>query len=209
MKKTAFKDWDLDGLDKSFGLEQILEEESQTYQNWKKLAQTFEIDSIEKHTILRLQKPLRWAGKAWNELELENKFISPIFMLVEFDDRKMAYLTGVIGDYELSGIVDGMIATGSRNPDVPLFCMHKYKRSVDNDGHPDAQALGAMLVAREMNPNDKPIYGLYIVGLIWNFIILEDNKYVINKDYKSGDEELFDIFKMLKALKEIIKTELR
>jgi len=213
MKKTTFKDWDLDGLDKIFGLEQVPEEENQIYQDWQELAQIIQITDFENTALLKLQKPLKWAGKAWNEFELENKFISPVFMLVEFDDRKTGYflerkLSGIIDDYELSGIVDGMIATGSRNPDVPFFCMNEYKRSVDNEGNPDAQALGAMLVAREMNENKKPIYGLYIVGLIWNFMILEGDKYVISKDYKSGDEELFDIFRMLKALKEIIKTKL-
>lgn len=212
MKKAAFSDWDLDGLDRSFGLEQIPEEESETYQYWKKTAQTFEVNHIEEHTILRLQKPLKWAGKAWNEFELENKFISPIFMLVEFDDRKTGYflerrLTGTVGDYELSGIVDGMIATGSRNPGLPFFCMHEYKRSVDNEGNPDAQALAAMLVAREMNQNKKPVYGLYIVSLIWNFIVLENDQYVISKSHNAEDEELFEIFKMLKALKEMINDK--
>ena len=40
-------------------------------------------------------------------------------------------------------------------------------------GTPDAQALAAMLVAQELNSHDKPIYGLYVVGLIWNFIVLK------------------------------------
>ncbi|MCK5925067.1 MAG: hypothetical protein KAG10_04165, partial [Methylococcales bacterium] len=109
-----------------------------------------------------------------------------------------------MGDYELSGIVDGMIATGFRDPDRPLFCMHEYKRSIGNQSAPDAQALAAMLVAREINNNDKPIYGLYVVGLIWNFMVLNGNDYYISKDYKSDNEEIFLIFNMLKALQKII-----
>jgi hypothetical protein len=31
-------------------------------------------------------------------------------------------LSAIVGDYELSGIVDGMIATGFRDPAIPLFC---------------------------------------------------------------------------------------
>ena len=33
----------------------------------------------------------------------------------------------------------------------------------------------AMLVAQEINQNKYPIYGLFVVGLIWNFIILDKN----------------------------------
>jgi hypothetical protein len=49
----------------------------------------------------------------------------------------------------LSGIVDGVIATGIRNPQMPYFCFHEYKRSLENQGTPDGQVLAAMLVARE------------------------------------------------------------
>jgi len=64
-------------------------------------------------------------------------------MLAEIDDGQIGYflerpLSATIGDYQLSGIVDGMIATGFREPDIPLFCMHEYKRSLENQGAPDA-----------------------------------------------------------------------
>ena len=213
MKTTNFRDWTLDSLDKTFGMRQILEKEFPLIQKWKEQASKETISDIDQSVLLNLQEPLQWGGKAWNEFELENKFISPLIMLVRFDDRKIGYflerkLEGVIGDYELSGIVDGMIATGFRNPDIPFFCMHEYKKSIENAGMPDAQALSAMMVAREMNNNDKPIYGMYIVGLIWNFMLLEGNEYCISKSYNAEDGEVFEIFKMLKALKHIIKTEL-
>jgi hypothetical protein len=182
-------------------------------QKWQDLSKTMEITDLEKQVLIRLQKPLQWGGKGWNEYELENKFISPVFMTAEFDDRIIGYflernLKGVVGDYELSGIVDGMIAKGFRDPDKPFFCMHEYKRSVDNDGQPDAQALAAMLVVQADENGRKPIYGLYIVGLIWNFIVLHGKEYCISKSYNAEDEEIFEIFGMLKALKHIIKTEL-
>lgn len=198
-------------MDKAFGLKQVLETECSLLSNWR--STPAEITDFERRILLDLQEPLVWGGKAWNEVELENKFISPLMMAVKFDDRKIGYfleryLEGVVGDYALSGIVDGMIATGFRDPDIPLFCMHEYKRSIDNQGSPDAQALAAMLVAREKNNNDKPIYGLYVVGLTWNFMVLSGNEYAISKDYKADDDEVFAIFTMLKALKQIIKEEL-
>lgn len=214
MKKLTFKDWTLTELDLAFGIKQIYDLEHGELKIWQDLAAQLPISDFEELTLLRLQKPLKWGGKGWNEHELENKFISPVFMTAEFDDQTIGYflernLKGVVGAYELSGIVDGMIAIGVRDPRKPFFCMHEYKRSVDNDGQPDAQVLAAMLVVQADENDTKPIYGLYIVGLIWNFMVLSGNEYSISKSYNAeSKEDLFDIFRMLKALKQIIKTEL-
>jgi hypothetical protein len=213
MQIATFKEWTLTKLDNAFGIKQILETECLFMQKWQDLSKTMEITDLERQVLIRLQKPLQWGGKGWNEYELENKFISPVFMTAEFDDRIIGYflernLKGVVGDYELSGIVDGMIAKGFRDPDKPFFCMHEYKRSVDNDGQPDAQALAAMLVVQADENGRKPVYGLYIVGLIWNFMVLNGNEYCISQNYDASNPEIFDMFRMLKALKHIIKTEL-
>jgi hypothetical protein len=74
MKKTTFKDWDLDQLDKAFGLKQIWE--SDLLQQWE--ANTIEVNEIEKTVLLQMQKSLIRGGRSWNEVELENKFISPL-----------------------------------------------------------------------------------------------------------------------------------
>ena len=213
MKTATFKGWTLTQLDHAFGIQQILDTDCVFMQKWEALSKKMEVTDLENQVLLRLQKPLQWGGKGWNEYELENKFISPVFMTAEFDDRIIGYfleryLEGIVGNYQLSGIVDGMIAKGFRDPDKPFFCMHEYKRSVDNEGQPDAQVLAAMLVVQAEEQKTKPIYGLYIVGLIWNFMVLNGNEYCISKSFNAEDAEIFDIFKLLKALKHIIKTEL-
>jgi hypothetical protein len=209
MKKTTFKDWDLDQLDEAFGLKQIWE--SDLLQQWEN--NLVQINDIEKGLLLQLQKSLKRGGRSWNEVELENKFISPLIMLTDIDDEKIGYflersLSGIIGDYEVSGIVDGMIATGIREPKTPYFCLHEYKRSVENQGSPDGQVLAAMLVAREQNQNKLPIYGLFVVGLVWNFMVLNGNEYCISRTFIADNDDIFTIFKMMKALKQIIYAEL-
>jgi len=213
MIQSNFRDWTLDSLDKTFGMKQVFSPEAKLMQLWEEKAKEETINDFEKQILVDLQEPLQMGGRAWNESELENKFISPVIMIAKVNDREIGYflerpLKGIIGDYELSGIVDGMIATGFRSPDIPLFCMHEYKKSMENAGMPDAQALAAMMVAREMNENKKPIYGLYVLGLIWNFMVLNGNEYCISRNYDSSTEGVFELFKMLKALKKIIKTEL-
>lgn len=209
MKKNTFKEWTLTKLDKAFGLKQVWK--CEVLEDWERMQ--LPISDYEKQILADLQEGILRAGKAWNETELESKFISPLITFAKIDNDEFGYflernLEGTVGEYMLSGIVDGIIATGLRDPDVPFFCMHEYKRSIDNEGNPDAQALAAMLVARELNNNRKPIYGLYIVGLIWNFMVLNGNEYCISKDYNSSQEAIFDIFRLMKALKVIIQTKL-
>jgi len=213
MIESNFRDWTLTKLDDAFGVEQILGENCEPFQKWKSLAQQQAVSEIENQILLNLQEPLQWGGTGWNEFEVENKFISPLMMQVRFDDRTIGYflerkLEGIVGDYKLYGTVDGMIATGFRDPKKPFFCMQEFKRSMENAGRADAQALAAMLVAREINENKKPVYGMYIVGLIWSFMVLDGNEYCISRNYDSSTEGVFDIFRILKALKQIIKTEL-
>lgn len=210
MKKSTFKDWTLTTLEKAFDLKQVWESDLLT--RWE--GQTVEISETEKSNLLYIQKALIRGGRAWNETELENKFISPLIVTARIDDEQIGYflerpLSSIINDHELSGIVDGVIATGFREPDVPYFCLHEYKRSIENQGTPDAQVLAAMLVARERNQNKLPIYGLFVVGLDWNFVVLDGNQYVISRTYHADDEEIFAIFKMIKALKQIILNELQ
>jgi hypothetical protein len=209
MKKVTFKEWDLDKLEAAFNLTQRWE--CSLLDQWENNNE--QIDEIENSLLLKLKTTLRRGGRAWNEVELENKFISPLIVLANIDNEKVGYflerpLSGIIGDYELSGIVDGMIATGVRNPHIPYFCFHEYKRSVENQGSPDGQVLAAMLVAREQNQNKFPIYGLFVVGLVWNFIVLNGNEYCISRTFIADNDDIFTIFKMMKALKQIIYAEL-
>jgi hypothetical protein len=209
MTKVTFKEWDLDKLEEAFNLTQRWE--CSLLEQWENNNE--QIDETEKNLLLKLQKTAHRGGRAWNEVELENKFISPLIMLTDIDDEKIGYflersLSGIIGDYEVSGIVDGMIATGIREPKTPYFCLHEYKRSVENQGSPDGQVLAAMLVAREQNQNKCPIYGLFVVGLVWNFMVLNGNEYCISRTFIADNDDIFTIFKMMKALKQIIYAEL-
>ncbi|MCK5872358.1 MAG: hypothetical protein KAG26_05990 [Methylococcales bacterium] len=71
------------------------------------------------------------------------------------------------------------------------------------------QVLAAMLVAQAMNSKKIPIYGLFVVGLVWNFIILEGKHYCISKNYNADDKEIFNILTMMKVLKRMIKKRLK
>jgi len=209
MQKATFKDWTLTTLEDAVGIKQIWQ--SELLEQWERA--DIEINEFERNSLLNFQKSLIRGGRAWNDAELKSKCISLVILTAGIDDEKIGYflerpLSSIVGDYQLSGIVDGMIATGFREPKKPYFCFHEYKRSIENQGTPDAQVLAAMLVAREQNQNKHPIYGLFVVGLNWNFIVLTGNDYCISKTSQADDEEIFAIFKMIKLLKKIIHSEL-
>jgi hypothetical protein len=202
MQKSNFRDWTLDKIDDAFGLQQvrrlpILEE---------LLAFEYQIDDYERRYLSNLGETYTiLGGDDWNEVELENKFISPMIVFSEISNQKYSYflereLSTTIDEYYLNGRVDGMIATGYRNPKVPYFCLSEYKRQTDPDGDPRAQALIAMLVAQQLNDNRKPIFGSYIIGRDWCFMALVGKEYAISKDYSCVANEVFDIYRILKGL---------
>ncbi len=203
MKKSNFREWTLDSIEETFGLLQvrslpILDE---------LLAYQYETDAYERRYLTQLQEEyITLGGDDWNEVELENKFISPIIVFSGIQNKGFSYflereMSETINDVELSGKVDGMIATGFRNPKKPYFCLNEYKRGTDPNGDPKGQALIAMLVAQRQNDNQKCIFGSYIIGRNWCFMALVGNEYAISSDFSGVDDEIFDIFRILKSLR--------
>jgi hypothetical protein len=208
MIKSNFREWTLDKIDDAFGLQQvrrlpILEE---------LLAYEYQADAYETRYLTHLSETyIELGGDSWNEVELENKLISPLIVFSDISNQKYSYflereLATTINEYQLNGRVDGMIATGFRNPKVPYFCLNQYKRQTDPDGDPTGQALIAMLVAQDLNENknrnaDLPIFGSYIIGRAWYFMVLVGKQYAISKDFSCVDDEVFDIYRILKGLR--------
>jgi hypothetical protein len=143
--------------------------------------------------VERLRKRLLDSHDAWNETELLGHFIIPFLDTVEwggdyynlFNDRP---LKAVVKGYPVSGIVDGMVAGGSYEPHEPYFFLHEYKKMKGTDADPLGQLLIAMLAARELNQDDKPLYGCYIIGTYWRFVLLEGDTYCQSQGYDASDE---------------------
>ncbi|TAE38624.1 MAG: hypothetical protein EAZ70_07935 [Runella slithyformis] len=193
----------MDSIEETFGLVQvrslpILDE---------LLSYKYEADAYEQRYLTTLQEDyVTLGGDDWNEVELENKFISPLIVFSGIANRKYSYflereISEVINDIELLGKVDGMIATGFRNPKKPYFCLSEYKRGTDPNGDPKGQALIAMLVAQQQNDNKKPVFGSYIIGRNWCFMALVGKEYAISTDFSGANEEIFDIHRILKSLR--------
>ena len=207
MNKSNFRTWKLEDLEGTFGLQEQLKHPA--------LDQLFAFQYTPTESEISYLNLLRNnyqnnGGEDWNETELENKFISPLFVLSQIDNRKFSYflerdLAATVGDAELSGKVDGMIASGFRSPKKPFFCLHEYKRESDPNGDPKGQALVAMLAAQTLNADGKPVFGCYVQGVNWRFIVLEGLDYSFSRKLVADTTDIFDIFRVVKALRHEIE----
>jgi hypothetical protein len=209
MEKWNFRDCKIVTLRKTFHLER--EMMIPALDKW--LNVEFSLTEFDKNILLRFQNILLKNIDNWNEMELALNFIGPVFSLVGFGDERHfnsfseRTISGKINNIELSGKVDGMIASGKEEPEAPYFCLQEYKRETDPDGDPAAQALAAMLVAQKMNENGEPVYGAYIRGRNWFFIALEGNKFAISEQFNAAKNEIFDIFRILNGLRIMLEKK--
>ena len=213
--EKAFTECTLVFLEKNFDLRQV--EEIKTLNEWEYDAKNIEVAERELAVLPIFQQLLKTNVSNWNEQDLSLHFIGPIFSLVNFTvpyrfnlfaERKIeANITSSKSEtYRLHGRPDEMIASGFREPESPYFCFQEYKRETDPNGDPIAQTLAAMLVAQNIHQNQNPIFGSYVLGRDWYFLVLEGANYAISRGYDATTEQIFDIYRILQTLKKNIFT---
>jgi hypothetical protein len=219
MEKWNFRDCTIVQLRKVFNLKRL--NSNNSLQKW--LESEYILSDLNKAMLEFYQSILLDNVDSWNEQELALNFIGPIISMVEFGKEKYfnsfakRSFSAIIGDIELFGKVDGVIASGKEEPEAPYFCLQEYtsttlslsasERETDTDINPAAQALAAMLVAQKMNENGKPVYGAYIRGRNWFFMTLEGNNFSISQQYDACKNEIFDIFRILNGLRIMLEKK--
>lgn len=173
------------------------------------------ISDFERQALLHYQQVLQFNYRDWYETELDSHFIGPIFALVNFSTPFFNHfeereLSAVVDDIRLYGRPDGLIASGRRDPEAPYFAFQEYKRNIDPNGErdvapPEGQCLAAMLVGQALGDDPtQPLYGCFVVGDRWQFMTLEGRHYAISPGFLATSDDLFAIFRILKALKQIV-----
>ena len=205
METLNFSDCTLGGLENKFGLIPLFT--SETLINW--IRATWQLQTEDLSAVSRLSTLLTHNAEHWNEYDLGLHFIGPMFSWVDFTVPLrfnlfgQSSLTSVVDGIQLTGRVDEMIATGFRSPKTPFFAFSEYKRQTDPNGDPAGQALGAMLAGQSLNQDGKPIYGCYVIGKIWSFMVLEGRHYAISHAFDGTQtEDAFQILRILFQLKQ-------
>lgn len=61
-----------------------------------------------------------------------------------------------------------------------------------------------MIAAQILNQITHPIYGTYVIGRHWYFVVLDKDEYAVSLAYDTTKNEIKDIFYILQRAKTII-----
>ncbi|MCK5521494.1 MAG: hypothetical protein KAI83_00030 [Thiomargarita sp.] len=150
--------------------------------------------------------------RIYKEEDLKVKFIAPILNKIDFRDidkeirdfyeEKIIYETD---QFIFTGITDFLISKGLEYSEKPYFFIQEFKKGKEAY-YPESQLLAELIAGVELN-DFKMMKGAYIVGAIWNFVILEklaenQYQYFISINFDSTKiAELKAIFKNLLFIK--------
>jgi hypothetical protein len=215
---SNFKDWNRDKLRARFGLKRNYH--LPAMEAWS--SSTEEISNLEQQILSLWQQSIQKYVDFWNEEEVKLKFIGNLISLTNYDTENLSafadrYLEGEVDGEVICGKPDFMVAQGKQDVGSPFFFIHEYKKEAPYPPQgeiiedPAAQLLAAMLVAYEHNLNisalnQKPIYGAYVIGRLWYFVVLQGREYAMSLAYDATKaDDLLEIFRMLKANRQQIR----
>lgn len=169
----------------------------------------------EKETLRQLSRKLLAHVHDWNEEELKIYFIAFLLDVVDFyQERYRPFLERELSvEYaegkRLWGIVDFLVASGKQAPKQPFFFLHEYKKQADTSNDPVGQLLTEMVAAHTANRRTHPVYGAYVIGRHWYFVILDGQTYAESLAYDATKDEIFAIASILRQTKTIIDSLLQ
>jgi hypothetical protein len=209
-----FERWKYEEVELTFGTERV--KKHPVLDAWLEADEP--ADDFEKRILLMYHEQLVQKVDAWNEDELKFFFIAHIITLVNFTKPKVyssftqrtitAKRTDLQGnEVDLRGRIEFFVARGEQIPRQPFFFLHEYKplnKTTPSD--PLGQLLIAMMATQTLNDNTRPLFGAYVTGKLWNFVVLKDNQYAVSASFDAiREDELFKIFSILKRCKSYIE----
>jgi hypothetical protein len=209
-----FERWKYEEIELTFGTERV--KNLPVLDAWLEADEP--ADDFERKTLLMYHEQLVEKVDAWNEDELKFFFISHIITLVNFTKHKVyssfsqrtlaAKRKDLQGnEVDLRGRVEFFVARGQQIPRQPFFFIHEYKplnKTTPSD--PLGQLLIAMIATQSLNNDNQPLYGVYILGKFWQFVVLDQNQYAVSQSFDTVQEdELFKVYSILKRCKSYIE----
>jgi hypothetical protein len=206
--RKPFKDWLYEEVSSAFGLTQLVSHPDLEKLETIKLSK----DHPRRADVEKLRALLKQYVDSWNEDEYKFMFISRFIGLAEYVSTNYKVFTQrplkVKYDNdtkETEGLVEFMLAKGLQTPRKPHFFLHEYKPEKRRDNDPLGQLLIAMVAAQKLNQDDKPIYGIYVNGRNWFFVVLDNNTYSVSNPFVASSEDIFDLFAVLLYFKDMME----
>lgn len=203
----SFDTWNYEQVEDAFGISPV--NSLPKYEDWLK-AENCEANELESIMLEHYRKLLLKEAQNWNEDELKLFFIGPVLTLVDFNtdnfkpftQRSLSIETDTVS---ASGKVDFILAKGKVLPKLPYFCLHEYKQENRRDNDPLGQLLIAMVAAQAKNKAELPIYGCYVSGRNWFFVLLEGDKYCLSDAFVATSEDIYKVFAVMKKCKLLVE----
>ncbi|NJN34864.1 MAG: hypothetical protein HC817_12035 [Saprospiraceae bacterium] len=209
-----FEKWETEEIELTFGIKKV----GLTPKMKEWLDADEPADDVETLLLKRYWLRLSEQANFWNEDEIKFLFISNLITLVDFY-KKDVYSTFTQrtinttvkdshqNDQILRGRVELLVAEGKQRPRQPYFFLHEYKPQYKNTANdPLGQLLIAMIATYSLNEEPRPLYGVYVVGQFWRFVIFEGSFYEESPAFDATNEkDLFKIFSILKRCKTYIE----
>jgi hypothetical protein len=206
-----FESWETQDLETLFGLERLWE--SNLLEEWLQSTTTF--NPYEKEQVDELKQRIFELVDYWNEDELKLQCISKIVDFAKYNQIKQfnmfsqRTLSATINNIEIGGRVDFVLAKGRQKPTKPYFFIHEYKQeSKRGSTDPKGQLLSEMLVAQVRNEGEMPVYGCYVLGRSWFFVILNGKDYAVSRAYDASQPDIYTVIAILRKVKEYIQNSL-
>ena len=201
MAMKAFRDWKFEEVELTFGIEQVYDHPLLT--DW--LSATETPNEEDRRMIEKLRGKLAHAINTYNEEELKVYFMGPLFFLIPFEgngmrpfmDRPFSFEYGqdeAGNPLVAAGRIDWLLAKGRQDPREPRVFLHEYKREVEATGDPLGQLLIAMVGAQRQNTEPIPLYGCYVLGRNWFFVVLEGKQYSVSDAFVATQDDIFRIY---------------
>lgn len=201
-----FSQWTTEEIEQEFSLQS--DRNYKLLQDWINVSPSMSDDETTR--LRQLSEKLLTHVHNWNEEELKIYFIAFLFDLVDFyQPHYRPFLEREISAQyaegkKLWGKVDFLVASGKQSPKDPFFFLHEYKKQADTSNDPLGQLLAEMVAAQVVNSNTYPIYGAYIIGRHWYFVLLNDKTYAESLAYDATKDDIIEIVTILRHTKTLI-----
>ena len=93
-------------------------------------------------------------------------------------------------------------------PESPFFFLQEFKRERGRDTDPAGQLLAAMVVSQCLNGSEDILYGCYVTGRSWFFLVLKDKEYAVSNAFNVTEKDLYQVVAILRKIKMMFEQKI-
>lgn len=214
MSSIHLKNLIIDDIETAFGLQEVAS--LSALSEW--IESTPPLTSNQLSFLSTVQSIARRFEHIWTPTERSLSFIYPMFNAVKYGSTNYRGFAArncrlTAEGLNITGKVDFCVGTGKAQPKEVYFLFHQYDPAGGQLYDPRTQLIASMLAVRQRKVNQHeltPVYGCYVIGQSWFFVVLQGDRYATSLAYNSTrPEQLRTAFNALAQVKIYIEQLLQ